>query len=91
VPDGNKFRKVYAKHNDVLNHIIDFMKTPEYEKDYKIRNVNQKDGTYEGWSANDFMTRIEKDGQLNPFISRTKSREFIIDLGETIVYNDKGV
>jgi hypothetical protein len=37
------------------------------------------------------MTRIEKDGQLNPFIRRTKSREFIIDLGETIVYNDKGV
>lgn len=91
VPDGNKFRKVYAKHNDVLNHIIDFMKTPEYEQNYKIRNVNQKDGTYEGWSANDFMTRIEKDGQLNPFISRTRSEEFIIDLGETIVYNDNGV
>jgi hypothetical protein len=65
------------------------MKTPEYEKHYKKGEVNQ-DGTYKGWSANDFMTRIEKDGQLNPFISRTESKEFVIDLGETIVYNDKG-
>ena len=77
--------KVYAKHNDVLNHIIEFMKTPEYNKKYKKGPV-RKDRSYDGWTAKDFMELPEKDGVINPFIELSKTTTFDIDLGETILY-----
>ena len=74
--DGNvKYKKIYAKHNDILNQIISFRQSKEGK-------------AYSTWSVQDLMGVMEKDGVLNPFIERTKSSIFDVDLGETIVYKN---
>lgn len=78
VDKGNGPIKIYAKHNDLLNHIIKFMQTSEY----KLK--------YSDWTAQDFMDRIDKDGVINPFIELSKTTDFDIDLGETIIYKKDG-
>lgn len=74
--NGNiKYKKIYAKHNDLINQIVSFKRSEEGE-------------AYSTWSAYDLMNEIEKEGVLNPFIERTKSTVFDVDLGETIIYKD---
>ena len=72
-----KFKKVYAKHHDVMDMIVKFMKSDEYES-YK--------GTWK--TAGQLFKEIQLGGQLNPFIQRTESIKLDVDLGETIVYHD---
>jgi hypothetical protein len=55
------------------------MQTPEY----KLK--------YSDWTAQDFMDRIEdENGVINPFIELSKTTDFDVDLGETIIYKKDG-
>lgn len=72
-----KYKKVYAKHHDVMDMIVKFMKSENYVK-YA--------GTWD--TAEKLFKEVQLGGQLNPFIQRTESTKLDVDLGETIVYHD---
>lgn len=85
-------RKLYAKHNDLLDKVIEFLNTEE--------------GKESGWTAEELLTKHHKTKQVtsvignatvtqkvidwNPFIGITKDTTFNVDLGETILYEKGG-